>query len=76
MATPVDRYLNHIPDPSTREVLRDVVEAIYADIAAIKTVYDAHTHHDGSAYTSQPATNAPGNTTGTRSTVPDPSITT
>jgi hypothetical protein len=63
--TNIAEALNNVPDPATRD-------ALFRAFAALKEVFDAHTHQCAAAdaYSSQPATNAAGKTGGTRATFP------
>ena len=64
----VQHYINRVTDPAVRHALQAIFDQLRADLDANVAKFNDHTHHDGTAYTSKPATDAPGNSTGTRST--------
>lgn len=70
MAIDTDSLINEVSDPNTRRALKAVFDEVKADQAANKAAFDDHTHYIGgtSVYSSKPASESPGNTTGTRET--------
>lgn len=64
----VDAYINEVSDPAMRRAIRAVFQQLVADMQANKDAFDNHTHYDGSAFTSLPATDAAGNSNGSRAT--------
>jgi|GEM_PF-4826526 len=63
MADKISTFLNHIPDPATRDAVRKITNILVADIKANNTKFDNHTHaadgSQGGAYnTSTPQSDA------------------
>lgn len=66
----LDSIINEVQDPATERALRALLRQIRDDNEANRKAFDDHTHYVSgtSAYTSKPATDSPGNSTGTRET--------
>lgn len=71
MAINVNALINSVKDLSTRRALKAVFAQLKADLAANKPKFDDHTHYISAttAYSSKPASEAAGNSTGTRVTL-------
>lgn len=44
MAINLNQHINSIPDPTTRQAVRGIVQDLLADMAARVAVFNAHTH--------------------------------
>jgi len=62
--------INQVSDPATQRALHALFEQLTGDLESNKAAFDEHTHYVSGtgAYSSHPASDAAGNTTGTRET--------